>query len=718
MFFVLARLAAATLLFAGLVALRLDGDYPALPASLSVELSLEAHADPVAGRADPILVSGRSGAADFLVLRFLDARSAEFVYDSWGFPATRSAPVALRPGQPLRLRLTVPALDQVAGTWTAETGRLRVECDDRVVLDTSVHHFARERDELWFGENPLGGTACDDTLRGRLVRADGRELRGPVARLFTPADRVRDWGRRTPWEPVALAAFAAAFVWLIPVAARRLRALPLRAVLGLAATHRWFLLPAAGCLLAFAWMLTFGTFRLHHREVFGSFYDYQAASLLRGRLDVPDVAIGGEAFVARGKLYGYFGPTPTLLRLPFAVTGFAFGHLSRGVMLAAYAAALLAAYLILRDARRLLAGPAPGGSAAVFSGGGAAVLLTAGLGLGSTAFFLGSRAVLFHEAILVGIALALWSARYSLRFLQAPAGRAWIGALVCGLLSAHARPPTGLFALTLLGVVACLPAIRALPARRRPADLRRPLVVGSLCLLAFFSVNALAWLKFRTFDPAPLRLSRPYDAVRLASIDGRSFHLVNVPANATTYFLWPNLRVEPGFPWVYLGSSVPPPEFPRAKLDLPDTTLALPWAMPGLVGAALLGSLVVLAARPGLRWALAATWIAAAPMSLALLAAVATAQRYTGDWVPPLTVAAALGLAALASLRPGPRRLAFAVLFLAAFAAAGITAAITLHYQRETLWGVPEEVRADYRDLRRRVDRRFGVDPPAARPQP
>ncbi len=58
------------------------------------------------------------------------------------------------------------------------------------------------------------------------------------------------------------------------------------------------------------------------------------------------------------------------------------------------------------------------------------------------------------------------------------------------------------------------------------------------------------------------------------------------------------------------------------------------------------------------------------------------------------------------------------MLFVAAFAAAGITAAITLHYQRETLWGVPEEVRADYRDLRRRVDRRFGVDPPAARPQP
>lgn len=712
----IARLAAAALLFVALVALRLDGDYPALPSPLAVDLHLDPAAPVVPGRADPLLVAGRPGEGDFLVLRFLDTHTAEFVYDSWGFPATRSAPVALRPGQPLRLRLTVPALDQIAGTWTAETGRLRLAVDDRVVLDATVHHFARQRAELWFGENPLGGTACDDALRGRLVRPDGRELRGPVARLFSPADRARDWLRRTPWEPLALAALAVALVGLAPAALRRASALRPAALARRLAPHRWFVLTAAPCLLVFAWMLTFGTFRVHHREIFGAFYDYQAASLLRGRLDVPDVAIGGEAFVARGKLYGYFGPTPALLRLPFAVTGFAFGHLGRAVMLLAYAAALLAAYLLLRDALRLAAPAVAPPAAAATPAPFAVVLLTAGLGLGSTAFFLGSRAVLFHEAILVGIAFALWSAWYSLRFLQAPAGRGWVGALLCGLLSAHARPPTGLFALTLLGCVALVPPVRALLARQRPPDLRRPLLLGTLCLAAFLSVNALAWLKFRTFDPAPLRLSRPYDAARLAPIDGKSFHLVNLPANATTYFFWPNLRVERGFPWLYLGSATPPPAFPRAKLDLPDVTLALPWAMPGLILAALLGGITLLATQPFLRWPLAVTLAAAAPMSLALLAAVATAQRYTGDWVPPLAAAAALGFAAVDSLRPFLRRLAQSLLVLTAVAATAVTLAITLHYQRETLWGVPEDVRADYRALRLRVDRWFGVAPPPAPP--
>src|SRR5438132_6222343 len=46
------------------------------------------------------------------------------------------------------------------------------------------------------------------------------------------------------------------------------------------------------------------------------FYDAQAQSLLQGRIDVPAQAIDREAFVRQGKFYGYFGPTPALLRLP------------------------------------------------------------------------------------------------------------------------------------------------------------------------------------------------------------------------------------------------------------------------------------------------------------------------------------------------------------------------------------------------------------------
>ena len=79
-------------------------------------------------------------------------------------------------------------------------------------------------------------------------------------------------------------------------------------------------------------MLTYGTGRLLVTDTFGNFYDYQADAWLHGRWDVPEPALGGEAFVVDGKIYGYFGPTPALLRLPLVALGVAFGKLTRPLM--------------------------------------------------------------------------------------------------------------------------------------------------------------------------------------------------------------------------------------------------------------------------------------------------------------------------------------------------------------------------------------------------
>jgi hypothetical protein len=37
-----------------------------------------------------------------------------------------------------------------------------------------------------------------------------------------------------------------------------------------------------------------------------------------------------------------------------------------------------------------------------------------------------------------------------------------------------------------------------------------------------------------------------------------------------------------------------------------------------------------------------------------------------------------------------------------------VTIAITLHYQGDTLWGVPQETRQNYQQIRQRVDAFFG----------
>jgi len=458
-------------------------------------------------------------------------------------------------------------------------------------------------------------------------------------------------------------------------------------------------------------MVTLGTWRLNEREIFGNFYDFQAASFLQGRLDVPEEAIGGEAFEAKGKLYGYFGPTPALLRLPFVATGLAFGNLSRAAMLFYFALTLGCAYLLLREALRL-AGRADGDDDPVPPRAATAILLTA-TGWGSTVLFLASRGLIFHEAILGGIAFALVSCVCSLRYLRLPESRWWIGALVAGVLSIHTRPPTGLFALTLLGSVAVARAARGAHVTMDREGLRafvsssvvRCVPLGLACVAGALSLNALAYAKFGTFDPAPLRMSRPYaNPERINAIDGKSMHAANVPYGFYTYVVRPNLRFESGFPWIYLGSNTPGHFFPKAKIDLPDHTLAIPYSMPGLFLLATAGALLAVWIAPGLRVAITVTWLAAVPMSLALFAAVATAQRYTGDFCPLLVTAAALGLAGIASLRPAARATALVTAGLATAAAVAVTWALTLHYQGETLWGVPEETRAAYRETRRGVD--------------
>jgi hypothetical protein len=204
-------------------------------------------------------------------------------------------------------------------------------------------------------------------------------------------------------------------------------------------------------------------------------------------------------------------------------------------------------------------------------------------------------------------------------------------------------------------------------------------------------------------------MSRPYtDPGRLERIEGRSFHLVNLSYNFDAYVLRPNVRLEAGFPWIYIGSKKPRRDFPRAKIDLPDFTLALPYAMPSLFLLATVGSLATAAAIPSTRAPVALLWLAVLPMTLALFAAVATAQRYTGDFCPFLILAGTFGLAGTEALPAASRRAAHGLLAATTIAAMAVTLALTLHYQGETLWGVPEEARRNYQMLRRNVDAFFG----------
>ena len=193
-------------------------------------------------------------------------------------------------------------------------------------------------------------------------------------------------------------------------------------------SHIGFGVAALACVLAFGWIVTFGTFKFVAEDSFGSFYDHQAAAWLNGRWDVPEAALQGESFIVNGKVFGYFGPTPALFRLPLVALGVGFASTTRIWMLLHFIACLGAAYALYLLALRW---SEPRARANAW----AAVIFTVVVGMGSTLFFLSSRAYVYHEAILSGAAFALWSVFCALRFLQAPASRWWIGAVACGVLA-------------------------------------------------------------------------------------------------------------------------------------------------------------------------------------------------------------------------------------------------------------------------------------------
>lgn len=688
--------------FVALVLVGVTHTYPPLPAELTLEINFP---DGNPARTEPLVSAGTYGNADFLVVNYLDKNSATFSYDYWGFGGPTSERFTFTPGTRHTLRLALPAFAATPDSPRAPKAPLRIEFDGRELLKTEVAFHTRAGSQIFFGENPVGGTTAGGFFRGEIYASGGRELRGRPAELFSWISRFGSWLASRPGELVGSALLGWLAAWLakaLTLGAARLlsaaRGAP--AVVHTRPPHAWFVGTAMLCGVLFAYVVSGGTFRLIYPEIFGDFYDYQAASLLAGHLDVPAAALNGEAFVFGGKYYGYFGPTPALLRIPFVLFGVGFGELSRSLLLVYYLVSLGGVYALLVQATRWLTGRDSRPARLDV------VLLVASAGLGSSLFYLSSRAYVYHEAILCGAMFALWSIWYTLRWIAQPESRTWLTALALGILSVHARPPVGLFALSLVGCAAA-----ALLWQRRADGLRawlRPVRIGLLSVLGVLSFNGLSYLKFRSFEGAPLKYHVQYHPERLAHIQSKNFHASNFRYNFDSYVWRPNFRLLPTFPYFFIEGRNPN-EYRGTRIDLAEPTLGLPYTMPVIVFFTVIGGTVALVRWPPARRPLALLGCAVLPMALALFTAVAVSQRYTVDFGPALFAAAAFGLAAASSLPRGARvafRTTAVILALGAFI---VTAATTLSYQGDGVWGVPDEVKARYQSWRQSADHFFGT---------
>jgi hypothetical protein len=92
-----------------------------------------------------------------------------------------------------------------------------------------------------------------------------------------------------------------------------------------------------------------------------------------------------------------------------------------------------------------------------------------------------------------------------------------------------------------------------------------------------------------------------------------------------------------------------------------------------------------------------------------MLTYVSTSHRYTADFCPPLIIASAFGLAWCETQARNRRIALLSVATLLSLFAFALTLGISFHFQVDLVWGVPEEVRNNFLELRAHFDRWFSV---------
>jgi len=124
--------------------------------------------DQALGTAEPLVVTGATGAGDILYVKYVDSGHMSFGFDHWGVGGIAGQPVEIDYGEPHRLEITMGSLypGGGAGPWAE---RVRVKLDGAVVLEGASACHPSEPDEITIGRNLIGGSTCGPAFTGRIL---------------------------------------------------------------------------------------------------------------------------------------------------------------------------------------------------------------------------------------------------------------------------------------------------------------------------------------------------------------------------------------------------------------------------------------------------------------------------------------------------------------------------------------------------------------------
>lgn len=131
-----------------------------------------------AGRTEPLVTSGLTGAGDFIYVRYIDDEHVRFGFDHWGVHGFLGDPVKISSGQRHRLKISMGSLYPPANDpWFAgqsghyvQTAKNHVSvfCDDLLVLSAESSAYESPASFIRIGENSIGGSTTSSAFSGAI----------------------------------------------------------------------------------------------------------------------------------------------------------------------------------------------------------------------------------------------------------------------------------------------------------------------------------------------------------------------------------------------------------------------------------------------------------------------------------------------------------------------------------------------------------------------
>jgi hypothetical protein len=467
----------------------------------------------------------------------------------------------------------------------------------------------------------------------------------------------------------------------------------------------------------------------------GGFYDEQARAWFHGRWNADAGSFFIERITVHGRYYMYFGPWPSLLRVPvLAVTSHYDDRLTRISLLIAVAVLLVGVGRLLWQVRTLRGTGVPSRHEQAAS---AAFLLA--VGCGTSVVLLSASVWVYDEAILWGAAWAIWSLSCCLAYLVGGTGRALALASLTTTLAISSRASSGVIGVGILGAVFALQLLNSIhndrvrALRQRVALVagiddriaqRRPWRAGAAAAIPIAAYAAVNWAKFGSPFAVPFQrqdIVNRSDPLRAAVLRANGHDLLalnEVPTNVVNYFRPDGISVHRLFPFIdfsrgvaVVGSPARDVEWVHASLTVTATFL-LVLAIVGLAVVCLprFAATSDLTAARVLRVPALATLVSLGPT----LMFPAVFQRYTVDFTPALVLLGATGMYAAGTLLRGRRTARTIVVVLGVFVLTWNVAAnlaLTLNLQRSYQDVVTPTERADWVRDQIRWTKRFGIEP-------